>query len=563
MRNVKKPVSGSKQSRKASGALCRTPFETLEDRRMFAILGIEPLMTHNPDINAVAVGSGSVNANVDPVTEAVTYTAGPDTGVTYNSLTQQFKVDSTPTSFKLNGTTQLLQGTRDLYIEVHVSATGVGGNAVDQIDGNDLIITGQVDLNGDGIIQPSESGTLLTGEIALGQFGSQPTDATHNNTYDFRFTPTGGILSSYFVNKDIGVRVFSNANPTDFNGSFTNSFSADQASVLVSPIPLKSTGGPGTASLSGYVYQDTNNDGLIQPTETALKNVSVQLSGTDDFGNTVGLSTTTDSSGFYSFQNLQAGNYTIREDQPAGYADGKDTVGSEGDGAHPAGYIYPAGTDTFPNIRLNAGTLGTGYNYGEGAKTSTDNLHKGDTATIGFWQNKNGQALLNKLNGGGTSGSAYNLGNWLATNFPNMYGPTTTSNTAGLSNSQIADLYVMSRFKVTGVKLDAQVMATAFAVYATNQTLAGGNYAGSYGFDTSGTGTGSAYYNVGSNGAAFGFVNNSTHTIMDYLVATNLYARNGILWDTDSSGTISSSEQALRDMANVVFSGINQTGDIS
>ena len=36
-------------------------------------------------------------------------------------------------------------------------------------------------------------------------------------------------------------------------------------------------------------------------------------------------------------------------------------------------------------------------------------------------------------------------------------------------------------------------MATAFAVYATNQTLAGGNYAASYGFDTSGTGTGSAF----------------------------------------------------------------------
>src|SRR4051794_29055702 len=116
MRSMRQFVSGLKRSRKASGALCRSAIETLEDRRMFALIGVEPLMTHNPDINATAVGTGSVNYN--DVTQ--TYTAGPDTGVTYNNVTQQFKVDSTPSSFRLNGSTTLLQGTRDLYIDVHV-----------------------------------------------------------------------------------------------------------------------------------------------------------------------------------------------------------------------------------------------------------------------------------------------------------------------------------------------------------------------------------------------------------------------------------------------------------
>ena len=46
------------------------------------------------------------------------------------------------------------------------------------------------------------------------------------------------------------------------------------------------------------------------------------------------------------------------------------------------------------------------------------------------------------------------------------------------------------------------ILATAFAVYVTNTGLAGGTYAASYGFIVNATGTGSATYNVSSNGAA-------------------------------------------------------------
>ena len=41
------------------------------------------------------------------------------------------------------------------------------------------------------------------------------------------------------------------------------------------------------------------------------------------------------------------------------------------------------------------------------------------TATIGFWHNKNGQALIKSLNG---SSSSTQLGNWLAATFPQVYG---------------------------------------------------------------------------------------------------------------------------------------------
>src|SRR5205807_1806786 len=124
---------------------------------------------------------------------------------------------------------------------------------------------------------------------------------------------------------------------------------------------------------------------------------------------------------------------------------------------------------------------------------------------------KNGQALINSLNGSSTSTA---LGNWLASNFPNIYGLTTGSNNmTGKTNAQVA-AYFLTLFNVTGQKLNAQVLGVALAVYSTNSMLAGGTYAGGYGFNVSSTGTGSHTYNVGANGAAFGVPNNTTLTVM-------------------------------------------------
>ena len=104
-----------------------------------------------------------------------------------------------------------------------------------------------------------------------------------------------------------------------------------------------------------------------------------------------------------------------------------------------------------------------------------------------------------------------------------------------------------------GQKLDAQVLAVALATYVTNSTLAGGNYAAGYGFNVSSSGTGSRTFNVGSSGAAFGVANNTTLTVMQILQAANTNAVSGSLWNGNTS---------LRNLANTVFDGINQTGDI-
>ena len=120
-------------------------------------------------------------------------------------------------------------------------------------------------------------------------------------------------------------------------------------------------------------------------------------------------------------------------------------------------------------------------------------LRRGDTATIGFWQNKNGQALINSLNGGNGS---MKLANWLAYNFPCLFGTYAANNPplktlAGMTNAGVAAFFV-DLFKVKGQKTYAQVLGAALACYVTDSTLAG-TAAAKYGFNVSSLGTGAKF----------------------------------------------------------------------
>ncbi len=189
------------------------------------------------------------------------------------------------------------------------------------------------------------------------------------------------------------------------------------------------------------------------------------------------------------------------------------------------------------------------YNYGE-RPVATGPVHAGQTAGIGFWNNKNGQALIQSLNGGPTSTQ---LGNWLAATFPNMFGKHSgSSDLADKNNAYIASFF-QSRFVVHGQKLDAQVLATALAVYVTDPTLDNTGVGTQYGFTVSGNGAAIATYNVGTNGAAFGVADNTTMTVMDILLAADAQSVNGVLYSGDV---------VKRNKANNVFGAINAAGGI-
>jgi hypothetical protein len=265
----------------------------------------------------------------------------------------------------------------------------------------------------------------------------------------------------------------------------------------------------------------------------------------------------TDANGIYSFANLRPSNsagYTITESQPAGYPDGRDTLGTVNGG--PTGL---AGNDVFTGIIISqGGSVAENYNFGERPATN-GGVTGGQTATIGFWQNNNGQNLIKALNGGAT---ATQLGHWLADTFPNMY-----ASLDGMTNASVAGFYktLFARNSQSAPggppKTDAQIMATALAVYVTNQTLAG-NTATAYGFQVTATGVGTRTFNVGNRGAAFGVANNASLSVMDLLLAVNARSHNGLLYDMDGNGQISSSEASYRTMANDLFSAINEAGGI-
>lgn len=206
----------------------------------------------------------------------------------------------------------------------------------------------------------------------------------------------------------------------------------------------------------------------------------------------------------------------------------------------------PTASGTFPyTVTITDSAGNTGTVHCSVTVTCPNPIVAGDTATIGFWNNKNGQALIDSLNGGAAQTA---LGNWLASTFPFLYGPV-GANLGGKTNAQVA-AYFQSIFQVKGQKTSAQILAAALAAYVTNTSLAGGNYAGKYGFNLSASGTGMKTFNVGGNGTSIGLQNNMSYTILQLLQQVNLSVQNGT-YSTYANGF------------NVVFSDINQSGDIS
>ncbi|VTU01253.1 collagen-binding partial : Putative uncharacterized protein OS=uncultured prokaryote GN=HGMM_F48B01C05 PE=4 SV=1: Cna_B: Cna_B: Cna_B [Gemmataceae bacterium] len=131
---------------------------------------------------------------------------------------------------------------------------------------------------------------------------------------------------------------------------------SDPASVAIS-----------SNSVSGAVYQDTNNNGVRDTGEPLITTpVVFQLTGTDHLGNPVSITLPATTTGTYSFTGLRpsdAAGYAVTElTQPTGYVDGRDRPGAPfgGTAAPPTG-------DAISGIRVPRGpnAPGVNYNFGE------------------------------------------------------------------------------------------------------------------------------------------------------------------------------------------------------
>jgi len=71
-----------------------------------------------------------------------------------------------------------------------------------------------------------------------------------------------------------------------------------------------------TATINGRVWEDADLDGIEDPSESGVANVTVQLL---DNSNNVLQTTTTDASGYYSFSDVEPGYYKIKVIMPSGF----------------------------------------------------------------------------------------------------------------------------------------------------------------------------------------------------------------------------------------------------
>jgi hypothetical protein len=194
--------------------------------------------------------------------------------------------------------------------------------------------------------------------------------------------------------------------------------------------------------------------------------------------------------------------------------------------------------------------FGDDFNFQNDVAPTGPQLVQGTTATIGYWANKNGQALLQSY-------KTTDIGNFLAATCPKLFG-----NLNGATGTQVAAYVLKAKAASSGVMNDyAQTLSTAIGVWVTG---AGFNAAASaqHFVQQNGIGTAGCLYNVGKNGAAFGVANGTTMTILD------------MLKDYDSlcvatGGTMTSLPTSLKhtagglDAGGSTFATINNTGDIA
>jgi hypothetical protein len=137
---------------------------------------------------------------------------------------------------------------------------------------------------------------------------------------------TGLTIGKYIVGVSLtgyqaGVTISSSSNPDNNTDNDNNGINTSGSEVRSNYITLNGTNNTldfglfGTGSIGDYVWTDANGNGIQEAGETGLQGITVTLNN----GTGITLTTTTNSSGAYSFNNLPAGTYTISFTTPPTY----------------------------------------------------------------------------------------------------------------------------------------------------------------------------------------------------------------------------------------------------
>jgi uncharacterized repeat protein (TIGR01451 family) len=241
-----------------------------------------------------------------------------------------------------------------------------------------------VDVDASHVFDNTDTGIAnivvnLTGTDVNGQ----PVNATTTTGPDGRYIFTGLIEGTYTVTEP--------TQPPHTTDGTTNVGSAGGTATTLGTTPSKIMTIPLTGAtisstdnnfgetpitigtVSGKVYIDTNNNGIIDGGEVGVNTtpgVSITLAGTQADGVTPFTQTVqTLADGSYSFPNIPVSNatgYTITEIQPAFYKDGKTTVAAGNPGtASSSKPVSANNTDVIRGVVVLGGDVLPNYNFGE------------------------------------------------------------------------------------------------------------------------------------------------------------------------------------------------------
>jgi len=338
----------------------------------------------------VNLPAGMLDALGNPIAEAITDANGDyrfsDLLAGTYTVTQQAEqpvVAGVPT---INGTTLAGNiggtpaGTATPIASVPSAVAGIALGAGQSSVRNDfgetlgVSVSGRVffDADNDGVqAGASETGiesvTLrLTGTDDSGAAVDLTTTTDANG--DFRFE--GLRPGTYSVTEPQQPTGTSNGQTRAGTVGGTPSGTATPITIVPSAISAIDLTTPGTASqdnlfgeiplnsaISGRVWRDLDNDGVIDPPEQGIGSVIVRLTGTDLAGNTITREVTTQPDGGYAFTELPPGTYTVTEpEQPTGTLNGITVPGTGGGTATP--------TTTVPSV-IDGITLGVGEEAGD------------------------------------------------------------------------------------------------------------------------------------------------------------------------------------------------------
>ncbi len=192
------------------------------------------------------------------------------------------------------------------------------------------------DLNGDGkqdAAEPAVAGLIVNlldkdGKPMLDVGGNAITTTTdQDGNYQFMVLP-----GEYRVGFSLPTGVA--ATKADQGADDAADSDADPATLMTPAVTLASGAanvtldlGLAPATVSGYVIEDANANGVQDSGELVIVGVTVTLTGKDAFGVEITQTTTTDANGLYSFT-VPAGQYTLKETNPADYFSSGSKAGS-------------------------------------------------------------------------------------------------------------------------------------------------------------------------------------------------------------------------------------------